>query len=325
MSSTQVDKISNAVTLYKKRFPVEITEIKCYDDRFTIFGSDGVPPQTVDISENPILPGNNSVLTASGAETYTWSPVFGLDDSTGSEVIAAPDSNITYTVTGNTSASECSGFADIAIYVYCDECQTGNVIFDTDGNVNHGCTNRVYRNNANCNWLLYPIGASEIFLNFKSFDIKPGDEFKIYDGQDETGTLLYEFQNNNLPVDTLTAGNSMFIVFTSDATDTGQGFQARFWTDISVNIEDINILKDLIIYPNPAKELINIEFSLDNFNNPVVINLFNTLGKLLVNNKVIPASKYIHETLSVKDFPGGIYYLQILTETGTLIRKIIIE
>jgi len=84
-------------------------------------------------------------------------------------------------------------------------------------------------------------------------------------------------------------------------------------------------LKDLLIYPNPTKEFINIEFNVDNFNNPVVLNLFNAPGKLLINNKLIPAGKYIHEVLSVKDFPGGIYYLQIITEKGTVVRKIIIE
>jgi len=50
---------------------------------------------------NPAICGNGSVnLTASGSDTYTWSPATGLNQTTGSTVTASPTTTTTYSVTG---------------------------------------------------------------------------------------------------------------------------------------------------------------------------------------------------------------------------------
>lgn len=54
-------------------------------------------------------------LTASGASTYSWSPVAGLNVATGSTVTATPTSTTTYTVTGTTNGCEGSGTATITV------------------------------------------------------------------------------------------------------------------------------------------------------------------------------------------------------------------
>jgi hypothetical protein len=56
------------------------------------------------------------VLTATGAETYTWSPVEGLSATTGSVVTAMPSATTTYTVTG-TSTNGCTATAQQTIVV----------------------------------------------------------------------------------------------------------------------------------------------------------------------------------------------------------------
>jgi gliding motility-associated-like protein len=55
-----------------------------------------------------ICPGGTATLTASGADTYTWSPSDGLSSTTGSSVNASPDVPTTYTVTGTLFACESS-------------------------------------------------------------------------------------------------------------------------------------------------------------------------------------------------------------------------
>ncbi len=49
-----------------------------------------------------------STLTASGANSYTWTPATGLSATTGSTVIANPPSTQTYTVTGSTGCQSAS-------------------------------------------------------------------------------------------------------------------------------------------------------------------------------------------------------------------------
>lgn len=58
-------------------------------------------PATLSVSPAVgICSGNNTVLTASGAVTYTWSPATGLSGTTGSSVTASPTATTTYTVSG---------------------------------------------------------------------------------------------------------------------------------------------------------------------------------------------------------------------------------
>ncbi|MCG3166652.1 MAG: hypothetical protein POELPBGB_02432 [Bacteroidia bacterium] len=68
------------------------------------------PPATA------ICNGNSAVLTALGANTYTWSPATGLSATTGASVTASPATTTTYTVTG-TDANGCVGTATITVTV----------------------------------------------------------------------------------------------------------------------------------------------------------------------------------------------------------------
>jgi|GEM_PF-495433 len=54
-------------------------------------------------------------LTATGANTYTWSPATGLNVTTGAVVIANPSVNTTYTVTGTNTATGCVATATATV------------------------------------------------------------------------------------------------------------------------------------------------------------------------------------------------------------------
>ncbi len=68
---------------------------------------------TVTVNPNPIITvggikiicsGTGTILAASGANTYTWSPATGLSAASGTSVTATPTANQTYTITGTSSA-----------------------------------------------------------------------------------------------------------------------------------------------------------------------------------------------------------------------------
>jgi Pregnancy-associated plasma protein-A/Secretion system C-terminal sorting domain len=68
----------------------------------------GAPLNVIVSPINPtILQGNSTVLTASGASTYVWSPATGLSATTGATVTASPTVTTVYTITGTNGA--CSG------------------------------------------------------------------------------------------------------------------------------------------------------------------------------------------------------------------------
>jgi gliding motility-associated-like protein len=61
-----------------------------------------------------VCPGTTSTISATGANTYTWSPGASLNTANGSSVIATPSINTTYTITG-TNTSGCISSATISI------------------------------------------------------------------------------------------------------------------------------------------------------------------------------------------------------------------
>ena len=63
-----------------------------------------------------VCPGSSTTLTATGAGTYSWTPVPGLSTTTGQMVTVTPAASSTYTVTG-TSAAGCAASATVTVSV----------------------------------------------------------------------------------------------------------------------------------------------------------------------------------------------------------------
>ncbi len=74
------------------------------------------PLPTLSIPGATICAGYNTVLTASGAVSYTWSPATTLSGSTGASVTAAPPATTVYIVHG-TDANGCTNTATVSVTV----------------------------------------------------------------------------------------------------------------------------------------------------------------------------------------------------------------
>ncbi len=77
-----------------------------------------IPTPILNVVSNPptICVGQSSTLTASGANTYVWSPSSTLNSPTGASVIAIPLSSTSYTVTG-TAVNGCTSTANVTVNV----------------------------------------------------------------------------------------------------------------------------------------------------------------------------------------------------------------
>jgi gliding motility-associated-like protein len=74
---------------------------------------------SVSPQSDSICRGSSISLSASGADSYTWSPSNSLSNSTGSQVIASPNTTTTYSVHG-TNILGCTGSATATIFIYPD-------------------------------------------------------------------------------------------------------------------------------------------------------------------------------------------------------------
>lgn len=79
--------------------------------------------------------------------------------------------------------------------------------------------------------------------------------------------------------------------------------------------ENMNKQVELNIYPNPAKEIINLE--LVNFDNPSTLVVVDALGKNFVSKKIFGNNKFM-----LKDLRKGIYFAKVYSEKeGVLITQ----
>lgn len=88
------------------------------------------------------------------------------------------------------------------------------------------------------------------------------------------------------------------------------------------NIQKVNfdLNSTVIIYPNPAKDILNINLTGSSLNKPATICLYSFDGKALSQKKINSLSQ--KETFNVSRFPDGQYILKIHTENEEIIRKI---
>lgn len=104
------------------------------------------------------------------------------------------------------------------------------------GVLNDGSGTNNYCNNSNCSWLIQPPNATSITLNFTEFDLEQAstdgnsiyDVVEVYDGVSSNATLIGKFTGSTIPQAITSSGGSMFIKFTSDISDTFQGWSAYY-------------------------------------------------------------------------------------------------
>jgi hypothetical protein len=89
--------------------------------------------------------------------------------------------------------------------------------------------------------------------------------------------------------------------------------------DTSVGINNFWKNTDIQIYPNPAKENINIKSTEPNCN----IDIYTSDGKMVLHQKLVNSL-----TINVAEWQQGIYFVKFYSERGTkipMVRKVVIQ
>ena len=85
-------------------------------DQITITQNIAAPDIIATATESAICHGESTTISATGGESYTWSPETGLPSTVGSPLTATPTTTTTYTVTG-VGTNGCEGTAEVVITV----------------------------------------------------------------------------------------------------------------------------------------------------------------------------------------------------------------
>jgi len=112
--------------------------------------------------------------------------------------------------------------------------------------------------------------------------------------------------------------------FATTPTDTIYGEDINFITPAPVSLDDENISNTkFVIYPNPAKEYINVK--LDKMNKNTNIIIFDISGREISNYSFSPIDNNYNARINTSNLLKGVYTLKIITNETTIAKKFIIE
>lgn len=93
-------------------------------------------------------------------------------------------------------------------------------------------------------------------------------------------------------------------------------------SDFPTGISSIDDLNDVKIYPNPAKDLLNIGFTnSDRSSQKITLNIVNAIGQSMYNAALSPTGTV--KRIDMADWPGGIYFVTISKNGKWLSRKVV--
>ena len=202
---------------------------------------------------------------------------------------------------------------------------SNSVNITTDGVtvIEDGSGDAPYRNNTVCEWNITTPDMHHFYLSFTDLELGRGDYVEVYNSTSNPPKLYKRFDVNNWPspVETCNFGKGR-ILFVADNWDVDGGFRMTCQTVTSVN--DYAGLSNLNIYPNPANDLLNVEFVKDQAGD-IRCQLVDMNGKMLMNQSYPHEGGLFSKSINVSNYATGIYFLRIQTAEGTTVEKVIVE
>ena len=130
-------------------------------------------------------------------------------------------------------------YPDTAAYTYPLYCSGDTKIRYQAGTFEDGSGPvKDYLPGSSCTWQIDPQtdtdSVTSITLTFGRCSLDPSDLVTVYDGPDETFPLLASLSGDTVPPPFQSAGNKMFVRFTSDQNLEGNGFFAGFSSELPV-------------------------------------------------------------------------------------------
>jgi hypothetical protein len=243
---------------------------------------------TTPISDT-ICQGQSTVLSASGAQNYSWSPNFMLNTATGSVVTANPIKTKIYTVTG-TDIYGCTSTATSTVFVAPNPkvelgpnlliCYRTPVQLDAGANAisylwNTGETTRIINP---INSGLYSVTITNAF------------------GCTARDSVLIRFKK-------------CYDIIAIPLRENTQAHKNEISQhENNENDLGINDLNDVInIYPNPSSGIVNIDFTDSNESYSLIIR--NSLGQIILEQKNLQEKS----TISLEDYENGAYIFEIIS------------
>lgn len=277
------------------------------------------PLPTITISGNTTLcAGNSTTLTASGADSYSWS----TGDNTASVSISAFG---VYTVTGATTAG-CSGTANVTVLVSqlpvitisgeTDICAGESTTLTANGGETY-----LWSDGTTANTLTVGMAGSYQVIGYNAAGCDAMASTTVNVWQSATSEFTIECP------DSCYIWNGESYCQSGDYTQTFQTIHGcdsvvTLHLTITVGIDDQDLATSMTVYPNPTTSVINVQFTINNVPAETMeIWLYDAYGKLL---NVVAANNDETVQIDLSRFAPGVYFIKAVAEGNVVaVRKVV--
>ena len=277
------------------------------------------PLPNVTIAGNTTLcAGNSTTLTASGADSYSWS----TGDNTASVSISAFG---VYTVTG-TSTAGCSNTANVTVLVSqppvitisgeTDICAGESTTLTATGGETY-----LWSDGTTANTLTVGMAGSYQVIGYNAAGCDAMASTTVNVWQSATSEFTIECP------DSCYIWNGESYCQSGDYTQTLQTIHGcdsvvTLHLTITVGIDDHDLAASMTVYPNPTNGVVNVQFTMNNVQAKTTeIQLYDAYGKLL---NVVAANNDETVQIDLSAFAPGVYFIKAVAEGNVVaVRKVV--
>lgn len=221
--------------------------------------------------------------------------------------------NINYRASITPNSNYCSGTSAPSYLAH--DIISNKKDWDIEGN---------YNAHINCDWRIQCTFISGYAFNFPKFDLKHGDFVDVFENTNVTRpVLLYRFDVDNMPNGVYSApAGRLLVKFSSDNVSEGEGFQLEYYAIVSAS--DNPAFEEVKVFPNPATNFINVEYSTVNAED-LTFQLTDIAGRVIRTENVSHAGGTSTHNMNINDLSNGIYMLRIQSSQGSVTKKVIVN
>ena len=178
---------------------------------------------------------------------------------------------------------------------------TAVVLTAPSGSFGDGSRSCQYQSNKTCKWEIAPEGAKSITVSFPEFNVASDgkDYVAFYHDAVSSANQIVKFYSDNLPTQPVTFPYGRVLVkFYTNGTEEADGWLLSY-TSSTNSIDEIDIMSNLSVIPNPANDDARIAFVLTDASK-TTITITNMLGQV-VGQQDFMLESGSHE-ISLKNF-----------------------
>jgi len=108
------------------------------------------------------------------------------------------------------------------------------------------------------------------------------------------------------------SGDITYVFFDENNTSDSVAMTVHYQVVLTSSISEEKDNSFVSLYPNPARNIINLDFS-DSFFRPLIFNLYSNIGELVFQEKISRLNKT--NAINLSSLPRGIYMYSVIEET----------